>query len=134
MPELTEQNYAGEFIVSEAPNTRSREKLTVNLGENLKAGAVLGRIRAAVGAADGGNTGDGTLGSITVGGKVKTGVYTLTCIAKRKRGHSTFQKSRMSPFPLRDRGWQRLTVTMRITLQRPPNRATTVASQGHETI
>lgn len=81
MAELTERKWAGEFIVSEAPNTRSRDKVTVKTGESLKAGHVLGLIKTAVAAAVSGNTGAGSVGSLTVGKRVKIGVYTLTCTA-----------------------------------------------------
>ena len=46
MPELTEGRYAGEFIVSEGNGHISRETITVLSGENLEAGAVLGKITA----------------------------------------------------------------------------------------
>lgn len=80
MAELTERNYAGEFIVSEANNTRSREKVTVKEASVLLAGHVMGLIKTAVLAAVSGNTGAGTVGSITVGEDAKVGVYTLKCI------------------------------------------------------
>jgi hypothetical protein len=51
MTTLTEGRHAGEFIVSEANGLLSREALTVNVGESLVAGQVLGKItRAANGA------------------------------------------------------------------------------------
>lgn len=46
MTTLTEGQHAGEFIVSEANKTRSRDPITVAAGQNLKAGAVLGKITA----------------------------------------------------------------------------------------
>lgn len=66
-----EGKYAGEFILSEAPGSRSRESITVLSGENLKAGHVLGArlvsptVAAAV--ADAGNTGDGAVSGEAVG-------------------------------------------------------------------
>ena len=49
-------------------------------GQNLLKGTVLSEIKsAAEAAADAGNTGDGTVGSITVGPLVKKGVYQLIC-------------------------------------------------------
>ena len=46
MTVLTEGQRAGEFIVSESNGTRSRETVTVITGQNLKAGAVVGKITA----------------------------------------------------------------------------------------
>jgi hypothetical protein len=51
MTTLTEGRHAGEFIVSEANTgstgeSRSRDSITVFAGENLKAGAVLGKVTA----------------------------------------------------------------------------------------
>ena len=41
---LTETGHAGGFILSEANGKRSRENVTIVSGQNLKAGAVLGKI------------------------------------------------------------------------------------------
>lgn len=46
MATLTEARHAGEFILSEANGTRSREAVTVVSGQNLAAGTVVGRITA----------------------------------------------------------------------------------------
>ena len=46
MPELQEGRYAGEFIVSEGNGKISRETITVLSGQNLQAGAVLGKVTA----------------------------------------------------------------------------------------
>jgi hypothetical protein len=46
MPVLTEGRYAGEFIVSEGNGRISRETITVLSGQNLQAGAVLGKVTA----------------------------------------------------------------------------------------
>lgn len=84
MDTLTEGQRTGEFLVSEAQGSRSREAGTLITGQNLKAGAVLGLIAASlaapVGAAAAGNTGDGTIGTLTAGTGVQTGVYTVTFI------------------------------------------------------
>jgi len=68
MPELTEGHYAGEFIVSEGNGRISRETITVLAGENLQAGAVLGKVTASgkykeltPGAADGSEAAAGIL-------------------------------------------------------------------------
>lgn len=44
MTTYTEGRHAGEFIMSEAPGQRSRENVTIASGQNLKAGAVLGKL------------------------------------------------------------------------------------------
>lgn len=59
------------------------ETLTLLSGQNVVRGEVLGQI--SLGAApsavpDGGNTGDGTAGAITLGSKTKVGVYRLECV------------------------------------------------------
>jgi hypothetical protein len=46
MTTLTEGQHAGGFLVSEANGSRSREQITVLDGEDLPAGAVLGKITA----------------------------------------------------------------------------------------
>src|SRR5690606_5214096 len=43
---LNETPHAGGFILSEANGKRSRENITIASGENLQAGAVLGKITA----------------------------------------------------------------------------------------
>jgi len=84
MTALTESQHAGEFLVSEAPGRRSREEMTVILGQNLKAGAVLGQITidpaTITSAADAGNTGDGAMGAVTAGAGVQAGRYRLVII------------------------------------------------------
>ena len=44
MAAITETTHAGEFIVSEAPGTLSREKVTIVSGQDLAAGDVVGKI------------------------------------------------------------------------------------------
>jgi hypothetical protein len=46
MTALTETFHDGEFLLSEAPGALSRDEITVKSGENLVAGAVLGKITA----------------------------------------------------------------------------------------
>ena len=43
---FTEGNYAAEFLITEGPNTYSRDAVTVISGQTLTAGAVLGKITA----------------------------------------------------------------------------------------
>lgn len=78
----TETRRAGDFILSEANGTRSREEITVNAtAGKLSAGTLLAKItaaNAAIATAGGSNTGNGTMGTITVGNEAITGTYTLT--------------------------------------------------------
>lgn len=55
---------------------------TVLSGQNVVRGEVMGRIARLIGAmtADGGNTGDGTPGTATLGKKAILGTYTITCV------------------------------------------------------
>ena len=82
MTTLTEGQHDGEFIVTEAEGTLSRDSITVLSGQNLKAGHVLGKVTVgtATGAAVSGNTGNGTITDVSVGPTAKPGVYTATCI------------------------------------------------------
>lgn len=91
MTEVTEGQHNGEFVVSEGAGTISRDKVTVLAGQNLKAGHVLGKVAIgeATGAASSGNTGDGTLSSVSAGAGAKEGDYTLTCI-EPEAGAGTF--------------------------------------------
>src|SRR5689334_16905748 len=79
MTVYTEDLHAGAFIASEGPGTRSRDAITVLSGQNLKVGAVLGKVAhgTASSAAFAGNTGNGVLGAVTLGANVKAGVYKL---------------------------------------------------------
>lgn len=86
MVTLTEPAHAGEFILHEANGCRSREAVTVASGQNLVAGAVLGKISidttSITVAADAGNTGNGTLTKAdpAFAAGVKVGVYRVTCV------------------------------------------------------
>jgi hypothetical protein len=82
MTELTEGQYKGEFLVTEAEGTLSRETVTVLSGQTLKPGHVLGKVTvgAATGAAVSGNTGNGTIGTVSAGSTAKPGVYQIVCI------------------------------------------------------
>ena len=82
MTTLTEGQHAGEFLVAEWDIRASREEITVLSGQNLKAGHVVGKVTlgAATPAAVAGNTGNGTIGAVTVGLGAKVGVYNLVCI------------------------------------------------------
>ena len=82
MAEIVEGLHTAEFLVSEANGSRSREKITVLSGQNLKVGHVLGRVTVGTvtGAADAGNTGNGTIASVSAGAGARDGVYKAVVI------------------------------------------------------
>ena len=86
MPVLSEGNNLGDVLKQEAPNLYSREAITVLAGSGsdriLAIGEVFGKRTKsdAVADADGGNTGDGVIGAVTLGAKAESGTYILTCI------------------------------------------------------
>lgn len=86
---LTEGQYAGEFILDEAEGDLSREQLTVLSGQNLKAGAVIGRVGLGVGKADIPTvvgTGNGTMSALFAGPEVEKGSYVVKCTAAVTNG------------------------------------------------
>lgn len=78
----TEGVYPGEFLLSEANGTRSREEVVIAAGSGiLKAGTLIALITAAnalTPTADAGNTGNGTVGSVAVTSAAISGPYILT--------------------------------------------------------
>ncbi len=86
MSVMTETNRAGDWLKHERDARYSREQITILAGSGadrvLTSGMVLGKITkgAATPAAVAGNTGDGTIGAVTVGAAAKPGVYRLVCI------------------------------------------------------
>jgi hypothetical protein len=85
MTTIAEGRHAAEFLISEAQGTRSREVVTLATGNDLEAGAVLGRIPAGTaGVPVKTGTGNGTM-TMDVTTPVlfngKTGTYTATCVA-----------------------------------------------------
>lgn len=82
MTELTEGQHKAEFLVTEANGSLSREAITVLSGQNLQPGHVLGKVAVgtATGAAVSGNTGNGTIGTVSAGATAKAGVYQAICI------------------------------------------------------
>lgn len=83
MTTLNETVHAWEFVLSEANRTRGRDNVSLMQGQKLQAGTVLGLIAtgAASAAAGAGNTGNGTMGAITVGSAAQVGDYVLTITA-----------------------------------------------------
>lgn len=78
--ELNENPRAGDFLLSEANGTFSRENGILKSGNNLLAGAVVASLLSAIGAKASG-TGDGTIGAVTLGASAEVGTYVLTCTA-----------------------------------------------------
>lgn len=80
---FAEGAHTGEFLISECdqPNY-SRDVVTLISGQNLGAGTVLGKITlaGATAAAFAGNTGTGTVGTITVSAGAKPGVYKVVMV------------------------------------------------------
>lgn len=88
---LTEGRHAGEFLMGERfeLGSPSRENVVVLLGQNLKAGAVVGRVlkgvgRVSVPAVVG--TGNGTVGTVFGGPETQVGNYVVTCITAATNG------------------------------------------------
>lgn len=78
MTEKVETLHASGFLISEAFGNRSRDNGVLASGQNLGAGTVLGKTATAgtaTGAAGAGNTGNGTITAVTIGGAAKVGVY-----------------------------------------------------------
>jgi len=80
---LTEGQHAGEFIMAEQSVNR-RETVTVLSGQNLKAGAVVGRVSKGIGRVSIPTvvgTGNGTVNTVFAGPEVEVGNYVLKCTA-----------------------------------------------------
>ena len=77
--ELNQNPRAGDFLLSEAPGTFSRDNGILASGQNLLAGAIVACLLAAEGVKASG-TGDGVVGAVTLGNAAEPGVYVLTCI------------------------------------------------------
>lgn len=85
----TEGQYAGEFILSESPGSRSRDAVTVLSGQNLVAGAVVGKVTMAVGKLaipTVVGTGNGTMSLLTAGPEIEAGNYVVKCTAIATHG------------------------------------------------
>lgn len=88
---LTEGQHAGEFILEERDGvgSPSRETLTVLSGQNLKAGAVVGRVTKGVGRCSTPavvGTGNGTMSKVFAGPETQKGNYVVTCTAAVTNG------------------------------------------------
>ncbi|ABK44546.1 putative phage protein GP19 [Magnetococcus marinus MC-1] len=86
MPAIQQANNLGDVLKFEAPNLYSRETVTVLGGVGtervLPVGTLIGRRTKSevAAAADASNSGDGTIGTVTLGSRAVPGVYSLTCI------------------------------------------------------
>lgn len=80
---LTEGTHAGEFLAGERPDGGSRGNRTLLSGQDLAAGAVLGRVRLGIGRVSipvvAGGTGTGTVSAVFAGPDVEVGNYVLQC-------------------------------------------------------
>ena len=107
MPVISEANNLGDILKFEAPNLYSRDEITVLAGSgsdrSLAVGEVFGKRTksTATPTANGGNTGDGTSGAITLGALTEPGTYTLTCIATAVNA-GTFQVQTPNGYRLPD--------------------------------
>lgn len=84
MTTLTMSNRAGEFIVDEVNPIFTREKVIVASGQDLGAGAVLGRVTKAQAAAaipTNAGTGTGAMTALTFGPDAQVGNYVITLLA-----------------------------------------------------
>jgi hypothetical protein len=87
----SEGQHAGEFLLEERMEAGrpSRENITVLSGQNLKAGAVIGRVNKAAGRVSTPvvvGTGNGTVSLVFAGPEVELGNYVLTCTAAVANG------------------------------------------------
>ena len=96
MPVLSESNNLGDVLKHEAPQLFSREEITVLAGSGsaraLAIGEVVGKRTKSSPTVtpDGGNTGDGAAGAVTLGAMAEVGAYVFTCIAAAANA-GTFQ-------------------------------------------
>lgn len=94
MNPITETMYAGEFILSEGPRGRSRDTITIDQSQTLKAGTVLGQktVGALSVAAAKTGAGTGVITGSTVAAGSKLGAYVASCVgAVANAGHFLFQ-------------------------------------------
>ncbi len=88
MTVLHEGQHTGEFIVTEANGSLSRDAAIILIGQKLQPGHVLGKVSVgtAIGAAVSGNTGNGAISAISAGTSAKAGIYVVTCIEPAANG------------------------------------------------
>lgn len=86
----TEKAHAGEFLISEASRTRSRDNIVYAASQTIVPGQLLSVILvgalAAAAIAAAGNTGNGAIGAVTVDANAPLGRYVLTIIEPASNG------------------------------------------------
>lgn len=85
----TETQHAGSFILAELLGALGRTPITVLSGQNLNAGAVVGRVKLGIGRVSIPTvvgTGNGTASLVFAGPEVEVGNYVLTCTAAATHG------------------------------------------------
>ena len=84
MTALTETGHRAEFLMSEAPGTRSREVGTFSQSQTVEVGQIVSKVTrgttAVAAVAVAGNTGNGAWGSITLDAGGQLGDYKVVCI------------------------------------------------------
>ncbi len=86
MPVKTEKNRLSDSVKHEADGGRSREEVVILAGSGsdrvMEVGTLIGKRTktTVIDLADAGNTGDGGLGSVSIGTKAMPGVYIARCV------------------------------------------------------
>lgn len=89
---LSESVHAAGYVFQELDESESswcREQVTVLSGQNLKVGAVIGRVTTGIGRASVptvSGTGNGTISAVTAGPDVEVGSYVIKCTAAATDG------------------------------------------------
>ena len=86
---IAEGRHAGEFLIGERADGCSRDSITVLSGQDLAAGAVVGRVKYGIGRVSIPTvvgTGTGTASLVFAGPEVEVGNYVLTCITAVAHG------------------------------------------------
>lgn len=90
MGEQTEKAHAGEFLISEASRSRSRDDVVYAASQTIVPGQLISRILsgsvAATVTAAAGNTGNGAMGAVTADADADLGVYVLTILEPAANG------------------------------------------------
>ena len=75
----SEARYLDDVLKFEEEDLRSREQITVASGEKLLCGQVIGKIGKVLGSSSYSGTGNGTIGTISLGAQAKLGNYKAVC-------------------------------------------------------
>jgi hypothetical protein len=79
MPVQSEARYLDDVLKFEEEDMRSREAITVLSGEKLLCGQVIGKVGKVLGSSSYSGTGNGTIGTISLGPQAKLGNYKAIC-------------------------------------------------------